>query len=527
MKTERVLRQARVGIASAVTADLLLISILAPFQSKVGLLNEGLLFLLLTLLISAVWGWRVGLFAAILTNLSLNFFFVAPLHTLTVREPANYVALVVFLIVSVVGGTLLSSARAATEEARRRAAETEVLIRLSRALIGQTDAHAALEALCNEVVHAFSAPGAAVLGGGAGTWVVHASAGSETASRPMNTQERSIAQRALDTGTVSRAGYTGLSTSRRPRIVAPAGTRGYPESSPGVAFVPLRLGGGTVGVLRLDGPIGDTAFRERPDRLLAAFAGEAALGVQRAELAQAAAHADALILADEMKSALMTSISHDLKTPLAGIKTSVSSLLDESIAWTPEDRSAFLQTIDSQADRLNRVISDILDLNRIESGIVTPTLRGVNARALLAEVREQTAMVTGGRLVTIEASADLVLQADESLITQALVNLVENAAKYSRTGGAIHLIAAEAGERAEIIVDDDGPGIAAGDLPHVFERFYRAAEQSRRVKGSGLGLAIVKGFVGLSAGTVRVERTGAGTRFVISLPAVTRCRAHA
>ncbi len=285
-----------------------------------------------------------------------------------------------------------------------------------------------------------------------------------------------------------------------------------------MTLIPLRVGDRAFGALRLDGVI-TTTFGDHPERLLLTFAGEAALAVQRVELAAAAAHAEALREADEMKTALMTSISHDLKTPLAGIKTSVTSLLDRDVAWSPEDVAAFLQTIDSQADRLNQVISDILDLNRIESGVVAPVIRVLPARDLLAGSRSRTAASCAGRDVTVEAPPDLFVLADESLIAQALVNLIENAAKYSTPGRPIHLCATKTGDRAELTVADEGPGIAREDLPYVFERFYRAAEHSRRVKGSGLGLAIVKGFVALSGGSVRAESSSAGTRFVISLPA--------
>jgi two-component system sensor histidine kinase KdpD len=509
------------GVVATIAATAVLTGVLAPIQHRVGLLNEGLLFLLLTLAISAVWGWQVGLFAAVLTNLALNFFFVPPLHRFTVQDASNVVALVVFLIVSVIGGSLLSSARAAAAEARRSAAETRVLLDLSRAMVGQTEPHDALAALCREVVRALSAPGAAVLSGAAAQWNVLASAGSPEAARPPDSNERPVAEQALQSGAVARLGHTGLSTTRRPRIVRPAGTQRIDEMAAGAAFVPLRIGDRTLGVLRVDGPIGDTPFRDHPDHLLAAFASEAAQGVQRAELTQAAAHAEALMQADEMKTALMTSISHDLKTPLAGIKTSVSSLLDSAVNWTEEDRRAFLETIDSQADRLNRVISDILDLNRIESGVIAPNLQPVDARSLLEEARARTSLVTSGRDVTVDAGAFAVL-ADESLLLQALVNLIENAAKYSTPGGGIHLRAGRDGANVQLSVEDEGPGIAAADLPHVFDRFYRAAEQSRRVKGSGLGLAIVKGFVALSGGSVRVESSPAGTRFVVTLPVAAR-----
>jgi two-component system sensor histidine kinase KdpD len=402
-----------------------------------------------------------------------------------------------------------------------------VLLRLSRAMIGQTSADEALRALCNEVVDAFEAPGAAVLSRRLNQWDILADAGDESAGRDVDSQERVIAEAAMAAGGARRMGYTGLEQTRRVRIVRPGATDKFQQPERGATFVPLKIGDRILGVLRLDGPIGATPFREHPEHLLEAFAGEAALAVQRVELAEVAAHAEALRQADEMKSALMTSISHDLKTPLAGIKASVSSLLDATVNWTDEDRRAFLETIDSQADRLNRVISDILDLSRIESGVVTPFIGHVPVLDLLSTVKHETRFVTDRRDVTVTAAEGCDVEADEAMLRQALVNLVENAAKYSTPGRPIHLSATCVDNRVEIVVADEGPGIAAGDLPHVFDRFYRAEEQSRRVKGSGLGLAIVKGFVQLSGGTVRVESATAGTRFVITMPASSRARAMA
>jgi two-component system sensor histidine kinase KdpD len=325
-----------------------------------------------------------------------------------------------------------------------------------------------------------------------------------------------VAEQAAASGAVRQLGRVGLPARRPLRVAVPG--RGVTEVTEGAAYVPLRIGERPLGVLRLDGPIGDTPFRERPEVLLDAFAREAALAVQRVELAQEATHAEALRRADEMKTALMTSISHDLKTPLAAIKAAVSSMLDASVAWSEEDTRAFLQTIDAQTDRLNRVISDILDLNRIESGAVRPVREALPARQLLDEAVERTRMQAAGRAVSVDAPGELVVVTDEALVLQALVNLIENAAKYSTAGAAIRLGATAANGGIELSVADEGPGIEPADLPHVFERFYRAPGHSR-VKGSGLGLAIVKGFVTLAGGTVRAESSTGGARFVITLPA--------
>lgn len=514
------LRSERAGLALTLAMTVIATAAMAPWQHAIGLLNEGLIFLLLTLVIAATYGWRVGVVAAVLANLALNFFFVEPLHTLNVQAPSNVFALVVFLIVSVVGGALLTSARSAAAIARLRRAETEVLLRLSRTMIGQTNADEALRALCTEVVAAFESPGAAVVSRRSDGWTVLAHAGDDESGRAVDSSERAMAEQAMTAGGVRRMGHTGLERTRRVRIVRSSGDERFVQPSSGTAFAPLTIGDRVLGILRLDGPIGATAFRDHPEQLLEAFAVEAALAVQRVELAQAAAHADALKQADEMKTALLTSISHDLKTPLAGIKTSVSSLLDATVDWSDEDKRAFLETIDSQADRLNRVISDILDLNRIESGVITPLIRTLAVEDLLVDVAATTSIVTQGRKVTLAADRGALIEGDEGMLRQALVNLVENAAKYSTPHRPIHLAASTVDGRADISVADEGPGIDARDLPHVFDRFYRAQEQSRRVKGSGLGLAIVKGFVQLSGGAIRVESSPAGTRFIISLPAV-------
>jgi two-component system sensor histidine kinase KdpD len=508
-----------VGFAVATLSTALLTAVLAPFRNEVGLLNEGLLLLLLTLLISAVWGREVGIYTAVITNLSLNFFFIDPLHTFDVADAKNIVALFIFLGVSLVGSALLSTARLAAAEARRRQSETEVALRLSRAMSGRTEPEDALQALCEEVVQSFAAPGAAVLTPYERTWRVLAHTGSSDAGRLPDTEERTALERAISTGAFEGLGFTGLSRAPRRRIVVPRGRASAYHLDRSVALVPLKLGERVLGVLRVDGPIGDSPFRSEPEGLLAAVASEGAQAVQRAELATEAAHAKALKEADEMKTALMASISHDLKTPLAAIKGAIASVRDKSVEWTEEDIEAFNETIESQADRLNRVISDILDLNRIESGTLMPEREPIRVVDLLERARKVTLPQTRGRDVTIEAPATLRVLTDEALITQVLVNLIENAAKYSTPHGGIHLKAQPQGEQAVITVEDEGPGIAPQDLPYVFERFYRAQEYSRRVKGSGLGLTIVKAFVELCGGKVSVESSPKGTRFIVALPA--------
>jgi two-component system sensor histidine kinase KdpD len=291
------------------------------------------------------------------TNLCLNFFFIEPHYTLTVADAKNVVALVIFLVVSVVGGTLLTTAKQAAADSRKRQAETEVALRLSRSMSGQTQPEKALEVLCQEVVGAFVAPGAAVLTRTAGGWHVLAWAGGEQAGRLPDPEERTAADRAEAHGGFEGLGSTGLSRTRARRIVVPRGREAAYRLERSVAIVALKLGERVLGVLRVDGPIGDSPFRSDPESLLMAVASEAAIAVQRAELAQAAAHAEALREADELKSALLNAVSHDLRTPLASIIASAGSLQQIDVQWTDEERLGFAAAIEHEAQRLNRLLA--------------------------------------------------------------------------------------------------------------------------------------------------------------------------
>lgn len=505
------------GLGAASVAVALTTLVLHPFESQLGTLNVGLIFLLLVLVVSARLGRAVGIATALSANIVLNVFFIEPHRRISVEDWPGILGLVVFLGVSIVGGSLLASARSAAAQAQRRQEELETLLGLSRTLNAKADPKAALSALCSEVVSAFHAPGASVLSQREGAWSVLAAAGDVSASRLPDERERRLAEEALATGQLVSAarGSRAARVSRGLDLLGPEGGRAL--------FIPLRAGDRTFGILRLDGPL--PASGDAPDafKLLEPFVTEAALAVHRLELAQAAAHADALRQADELKTALMTSISHDLKTPIAGIKASVTSLLDASVSWSEDDRRAFLEAIESQSDRLDRVISDILNLNRIEQGTVAPFMESVLVCELLEESRERTAHLTRDRDVVIEAPPDLEVEVDEALIIQALVNLIENAAKYSPPGTPIKISAQSSEQGVELAVEDRGPGVAPEDLPHVFDRFYRGTSRGQRVSGSGLGLAVVRGFARLCGGDAYAERgEDGGSRFVIRFPAQER-----
>ena len=242
------------------------------------------------------------------------------------------------------------------------------------------------------------------------------------------------------------------------------------------------------------------------------------MAVHRFRLASDASRVQALERADEFKSAILSSVSHDLRSPLTAIKAAVESLRDDGIVWSQHDRASFLETIESQADRLTATVTKLLDMSRLEGRAVRATFEPVEVLPLLGEARAAAAPASAGRTIEIEAPEGLWLRADYHLLLQALGNLIENAARYSNPGGTIRMEGSREGERILLTVADRGPGIPPADLPHIFEKFYRGAKNENS-KGTGLGLAIVKAMVELCEGTIEVGSGSGGARFSIDLPA--------
>ncbi|HMO96181.1 MAG TPA: ATP-binding protein, partial [Tepidiformaceae bacterium] len=277
----------------------------------------------------------------------------------------------------------------------------------------------------------------------------------------------------------------------------------------------LNLRGSTAGVIRLLGP-----FREPRgvplDAILPGLLDDASVALDRARLVEESERASVLARSEEMKSVLLSGVSHDLRSPLTAIKAAVSNLRDPAIEWQEADRDAFLETIDSQTDRLTRTVANLLELSRLEAG-VTARLEPIELGPLAAELALSGPVEQSDRL-RLSIPDETWVRADYGLLYQALANLLQNASKYSTPGTAIELSAAFKPGRVFIRVADNGPGIPQEDLPHIFEKFYRGS-RTGAAKGSGLGLALAKAMVEACRGTIRVESSPAGTVFEVSLPA--------
>jgi len=298
-------------------------------------------------------------------------------------------------------------------------------------------------------------------------------------------------------------------------------------------FVPLQVGARAIGVLEL--VLHD---HQRPDaereRLLTTFANGAAIALEQARLTQEEQATAVALESDRLKSALLSSVSHDLRTPLAGIKAAASSLLQEDVAWSAEDRHAFLIDIDHEADRLSRLVSNLLDISRIEAGAIKPIKEWEDVGELIERVLRRLTPRLADHPLVRQVDTDLPrIRLDAVQIEQALTNLLENAAKYSPTGTPI-TVEARAVENGplgtptlRIAVTDQGIGIPAAEQERIFDKFYRVTEGVRGVSGTGMGLAIVKGLIEAHGGRVGVESiSGQGSTFSVLLP-LTRDRMRA
>lgn len=489
-------RRIVVAYLSACVAVAVSTGIIALLRLPLPRAHLVILYLLPVLALASIWGRGPALAAAVLSVLAYDFAFVEPVFTLTIRDPDEWLALLVFLVTALVGGQFAASLRRRAEEARARATTLATLHRLTQALIADRDPEGLLALIAEQVVATFEVRECAILlPDSAGRLRLRARAPAE-AVEPGNQDDEVI-----------------------PAAQAFAQPDVAPTRHGAIVFVPLQAGARRVGLMRV-AHTDDAAPDEERRRLLSAFAAGAALAIERGLLAEATVQAAVLARSDALKSTLLASVSHELRTPLAAIKGSVSSLLEEEaeIRWDPVVRREFLLTIDEETDRLTQLIGNLLDLSRIEAGVLRPRREPYALDELLWGVIDQLPPATAAR-VRLQLPADLPLvPLDPVLMERVVGNLLENAAKYAPPGSPIDLLVARRGDTVEIAVADRGPGIPPAEREHIFERFYRA-DPTRAVKGVGLGLAISRSFVEAHGGRIQAkEAPGGGACFVVALP---------
>jgi two-component system sensor histidine kinase KdpD len=485
--------------AGSTGAVALALGIGSLIERFVGVQSISLVFLMAVLSTAIVWGLVPALFACLLSVLTFNFFFLPPIYTLTISDPENVVALFFFALVAVIVSNLTAATRSQVVSARARAKATAELYAFSRKLAGIGTLDDLLWATAFQVSSMLKVSTVLLLPDQEATSLSLASA-----YPPDDT---------LDEADMAAARWCWEHNH-------PTG-RGS-DTLPGGKwlFLPLRTGSGTVGVIGIER---DAQLTPDEHRLLDALADQVAVAIERISLARGLAEARVLAETERLRAALLTSISHDLRTPLASIIGTVSSLRSFADKYDAADRDELLATLEGEAERLNRFVGNLLDMTRLESGAIELKLDLTDIGEIIGAALERAGAILAAHRVEVTIASDLpMLRLDPILFEQVLFNLLDNAAKYSPPGSRIDLKARKEGDVVALEVLDEGPGIPPADLERIFDKFYRVQAQDRRRAGTGLGLAICRGFIEAQGGRIeahnRRDRSGAILTLRIPVP---------
>jgi two-component system sensor histidine kinase KdpD len=465
---------------------------------------------------------------SILAFLAFDFFLVPPLYLFTINRPEEWIALFIFLIDALLTGQLAAALRQRAEVASRREQEARALYHLVHMTNMVEDAQAQLRAICRAMVETFAAwgvQGCALLQEDAtGALQVQVSFSDESGSKyeqegaqPLTFWERLI--------TPSAHGPASAQSKR------PLEKRGHDRS---LHLIPLKFRHNPAGALRLDvlgdpgallreEHLGGAAHQAAPGSFFWTFIDQVTALIERAQLQQENMHLALLKRTDALRAALLSSVSHDLRTPLTTIKAAASSLLQEEVEWSAEARSGFLHSIEHESDRLNRLVANLLDMSRIEEGALIPDKDWYSLKALIQDVLGRLAPLLEGRAVQLDLPEDLLMvELDYLQIDQVLTNLLENVMRYTPASSPVTISARQEEQQIVLRVADHGPGIPNAHLERVFDKFYRVMHgpvAASASSGSGLGMAVCKGLVEAHGGKIWAEsRPEGGLIVFVTLP---------
>jgi two-component system sensor histidine kinase KdpD len=432
-------------------------SVIRGLDEVAPLLSLGALYLFAVMPIAVLWGLAYAVLTSILGVLSFNFFFLHPVHTLTLAEPQHWVALAVYLATAVVVSELAVSVRRRAADAEQRGREEAFLADLATRFLQGARVEDSLAELSGSVAQLLAVEGARIE----------------------------------------------LGPERAP--------------PPGESPYELRAAGTRVGTLYVrEGAEPRLAFRKR---FLPALASVLAVAVERERFLADAVEAEALRRSDTVKTAVLRAASHDLRSPLTAIIAATGTLRSPALVLSDEDRDALLETVAVEASRLQWLVRDLLDLSRLEAGAAVPVAELWSVDDLVAQALEEIGQDSAR--VDVSLPADLPpVRVDAAQLRRALANLLENALKFSGPREPVAVRATATRREVIVRVVDRGPGLSPQEVERVFEAFYRTGEDAP-TWGSGLGLAIARGFVEANGGRVWAEsREGQGSSFAIALQAV-------
>jgi len=480
---------AAVALATGVTA------LLWPW---IGLPNTDLVFLTVIVGIAVRFGLWPSLFASVVSALCYNFFFTEPYYTFNISDPRDIAAVVFFTIVSIVVSNVASRARTLAVTAMARARTTEALYAFSRKLAGV--------GTLDDVLWATAYQAALML------------------------KVRVVLLLPEDGFIVVKAGYPPEDVLDEADLAAAkwawehdrAAGRGS-DTLPGAKrlFLPMRTSRGAIGVVGIDSDKPGPLLTPDQRRLLDALIDQSALAIERVYLVNDLDQAKRRVEADRLRAALLTSISHDLKTPLAAIIGAAGTLKSFPRELTDQGKAELLTTVVEESERLNRFIANLLDMTKLEAGSIRPNTARHDIGEIIGSVLERATKILARHHVEVETAADLpMLDLDPVLFEQALFNLLDNAAKYSPSNSGIRIESWQEDNTVKLEVTDEGQGIPADEIDRIFEKFHRAEKEDQVQAGTGLGLAISRGFIEAMGGSItaanRTDRPGAV--FTITMP---------
>jgi two-component system sensor histidine kinase KdpD len=463
-----------------------------------GLPNTDLVFLTVIVGIAVRFGLWPSLFASVVSALCYNFFFTEPYYTFNISDPRDVAAVVFFTIVSIVVSNVASRARTLAVTAMARARTTEALYAFSRKLAGV--------GTLDDVLWATAYQTALML------------------------KMRVVLLLPEDGSIVVKAGYPPEDVLDEADLAAAkwawendrTAGRGS-ETLPGAKrlFLPMRTGRGAIGVVGIDSDKPGPLLTPDQRRLLDALIDQSALAIERVYLVDDLDQAKRRVEADRLRAALLTSISHDLKTPLAAIIGAAGTLKSFPRELTDQGKAELLATVVEESERLNRFIANLLDMTKLEAGSIRPNTARHDIGEIVGSVLERASKILARHRVEVETAPDLpMLDLDPVLFEQALFNLLDNAAKYSPSDSKIRIETWQEDDTVRLEVADEGRGIPADEIDRIFEKFHRAEKEDQVQAGTGLGLAISRGFIEAMGGSItaanRTDQPGAV--FTITMP---------
>ena len=461
----------------AILVTALFTLVFLPFRTTGGQDHTvlSLLYLLPVVISSVLWGLGPGALVALLSFLTLNYFYVPPYYTLLVHRTQDLLVLIVFLLVSITIGQLVGRVSKSLAESTARERDAIHLYELIMHLAGLQDEQEIVSALAEQTLIAFHARRVDVL---------VEQQGSTPAHHIRLEDHSNLAQ---------------------------------PVEEPPSVIVPLQFARGFLGEIKVWRD--ESKLTPAEERLLHTFASQGVLALERVRLSQAASRTRLLEESDRFKSSLLSSVSHELRSPLSTIKAAITSLRSGTVEWDTAARADLLAAVEEETDHLNQLVGNLLNMSRIEAGALKPERSWNSLAEIVASALERTRQQTEKHVIEVNVSADLPLvPVDYFQIEQVFLNLISNSSKYSPEGSTIAIYAQPMdGDQMRVMVQNQGPHVPEEHIERIFDKFYRVTAADR-VTGAGLGLSICKGIIEANGGRIWAENLEKGFAFNFTLP---------